>query len=141
MTIESNSTFHLKTTAFPFLESECSNRGELAFQRRKNERTHYIGGTIWVVQMSRSKSIGNIATAISHFKAEAPLVNLNKNQISEYHLWITKRFRRLFCKDMLHDRLPVIRMKPAYLGIPSPPRELLAGIMPAIALDETYRLG
>ena len=43
--------------------------------------------------------------------------------------------------DVSNYLLPGIGMEPPYLGITSPPRELLASVMAAIALDEAYRLG
>ena len=36
---------------------------------------------------------------------------------------------------------PGIGMEPPYLGITSPPRELLASVVPAVSLDKSHRLG
>ena len=43
--------------------------------------------------------------------------------------------------DVSNDLLPGIGMKPPYLGITSPPRELLASVVPAVSLNKPYRLG
>jgi hypothetical protein len=42
--------------------------------------------------------------------------------------------------DVSNYLLPGIGMKPPYLGITSPPRELLASVVPAVSLNKSHRL-